>query len=84
MVLSRRGFLGVVGSVGSIALTGCNSSTDTPSIEMPASGLRDEQIPVEITGLEPGMRVTLRSLTRAVVEPNGRPVPPSRPDQVAQ
>jgi len=65
MVLSRRSFLQLVGSMSPIALAGCNSSTMSPSIEIPASGLRDEQIPIEVTGLSPGMSVTLRSRTRS-------------------
>jgi len=66
MILSRRSFLRVAGTTGSIAFTGCNSSTVAPSIEIPASGLRDEPIPIEVTGLEPGMIVTLRSLARSL------------------
>jgi len=65
MVLNRRRFLRLAGSTGSVALTGCNSITETPSIEMPASALRDAPIPIEITGLEPGGSVTFGSRTRS-------------------
>ncbi|WP_336338304.1 acyl-CoA thioesterase/BAAT N-terminal domain-containing protein [Haloarcula brevis] len=58
----RRRFLRLAGQTGSVALTGCSSST-SPTIEMPASALVDEPIPVAVTGLDPEQSVTLRSHT---------------------
>jgi nucleolar protein 56 len=64
MVPGRRGFLRLAGGAGSVVVAGCGSGGSTPAVEVPASASSDEPISIDVRGVAPHARVTLRSRAR--------------------
>ncbi|WP_225741359.1 acyl-CoA thioesterase/bile acid-CoA:amino acid N-acyltransferase family protein [Halorussus halophilus] len=58
---TRRDLLGLLGTVGLSTLAGCSGTTTDPQISVPTNALTDEEIRVELDGLESEASVVVRA-----------------------